>query len=91
MLRNCTRNLTFKVQISVSGLTIQKRKFLIHQVHRILKTSYNTTQTIIIETLDKMQQKEEFKISNKNQITITKSIITKADYTKQILIMHYVE
>ena len=39
-----------------------------------------------------MQQKEEiYNISNKNQITLTKSIITKADHTKQILIMHYFE
>jgi hypothetical protein len=39
-----------------------------------------------------MQQNEEiYKISDRKQITITKSIITKADHTNQILIMHYVE
>jgi hypothetical protein len=39
-----------------------------------------------------MQRKEETKpISNKKQITITKSRITETDYTKQILIMPYVE
>jgi hypothetical protein len=63
-----------------------------YQVHRILKISYNTTQTTIIETGNYMGQKEEiYKISNKKQIIITKLINTKIDYTKQILIMHYVE
>jgi hypothetical protein len=39
-----------------------------------------------------MEQKEEiYKIWNKQQITITKFTITKTDYTKQILIMHYAE
>jgi len=39
-----------------------------------------------------MRHKEDiYKISNKKQITITKSIITKDDHTKQIIIMHYVE
>jgi len=57
---------------------------MIFQVHRILKTSYNTTLTTIIESLNLMQHKEDTcKISNKKQITITKSIITKADHTNQ--------
>jgi hypothetical protein len=39
-----------------------------------------------------MQHKEEiYKVSTKQQITIINSTITKAVYTKQILIMHYVE
>jgi hypothetical protein len=38
-----------------------------------------------------MRQKEIYDISNENQITITKTIIMKAVYTKQILIMHCVE
>jgi hypothetical protein len=39
-----------------------------------------------------MQHKEEiYKVSNKKQITINKSTITKADHMTQILIMHYVE
>ena len=39
-----------------------------------------------------MQHKEEiYKISNKKQITITKSIITKADHMRQIFIMRNVE
>jgi hypothetical protein len=65
---------------------------MIYQVHWILKISYNTTQTTIIETFNLMRHKEDiYKISNKKQITITKSIITKDDHTKQIIIMHYVE
>jgi hypothetical protein len=39
-----------------------------------------------------MQHKEEiYKTSNKKQITINKSTITKADYMKQFLITHYVK
>jgi hypothetical protein len=39
-----------------------------------------------------MQHKEEiYKVSTKQQITITNSTFTKVVYTKQILIMHYVE
>jgi hypothetical protein len=39
-----------------------------------------------------MQHKQEtHKISNTIHIAITKSTITKAVYTKQILVMHYVE
>ena len=39
-----------------------------------------------------MRHKEDIcKIPNKKQITITKSIITKANHMKQILIMRYVE
>jgi len=65
---------------------------MIFQVHRILKTSYNTTLTTIIESPNLMQHKEEiYKISNKKQITITKSIITKADHMRQIFIMRNVE
>jgi len=96
MLRNKTRNLTFKVQITIGCLNIQERKLLVYQAQKkniyILKSSYTTTQTTITEILTLMQQKEEiYKISNKKQRTITKSIITKADHTKQILIMQYVE
>jgi len=65
---------------------------MIYEVHRTLKTSYNTTQNTIIETLNLMRHKEEIcKISNRKQITITKSIITKADLTKQTIIMCYFE
>ena len=65
---------------------------MIYQIHRILKTSYNTTQNTIIETFNFMRHTEEiYKISNRKQFTITTSITTKADHTKQILIMHYVE
>jgi len=39
-----------------------------------------------------MRHKEEiYKISNKKQITITKSIITETDHRKQIFIIHYFE
>jgi hypothetical protein len=50
--RNWTRNLTFKFQIAISCLTIQERKFMRYLEPRILKTSYNTTQSTMIETLN---------------------------------------
>jgi hypothetical protein len=53
---------------------------MIYQVPRIVKL--HTTQTEITETLNEMQHKQEIhKVSNKNQITIIKSTIKKADYT----------
>jgi hypothetical protein len=52
MLRNQTRNLTLKVRIAISCLNIQERKLTRYLELRILKASYNTTQTTIIETLN---------------------------------------
>ena len=60
MLRNETRNFTFKDRIAIGCLNIQERKLMIYQIHRILKTSYNTTHNTIIETLNFMRKKNKY-------------------------------
>jgi hypothetical protein len=52
---------------------------------------YKTTKYKKLTDNQKQQKYKIYKVSNKKQITTTKFQVTEADYTKQILIKHYVE